>query len=364
MSTSFFALPPPPLELPLTNASTAQCTLVLRTFNHAYKSRFISHVLFTVPSSTLLHNSGDSLAFALPQRYEFSISAFTSTSHLFYKYLACCFLTLLPPASMSTLLSTPSFVDPAKSIKIAAVAKPLKDLLINSLPDDVNLTQGPEHTHELHCVAFPSTSDASTTIYYHSLSSSALLSPPTPLPFDPICRSYHKLSESFSLHSLLLSSASSGLCLDIGSAPGGWSQCLLRSGAKSVIAVDPGNMDIDCLSPNQGLRAGSVTHVRGKLEDSIGAVRGLLEGEKLDCVVCDANVHPLAAVSDIVCSALLGELVKCGAVVNLTVKLTNGRDVPREVLEEKLREGEYEILSYKWLFSNGRKERNLVCRRV
>ena len=117
------SLPPPPEPL-LTAATASTTTLVLRAFNHAYKSRLISHVLDAVgPSTTLLYNSGDSLAFGLPPNDESSIAAFTSTSHLYYKYLACCFLTSLPPASLPDLLSSPSFADPAKIIKIAAVAK-------------------------------------------------------------------------------------------------------------------------------------------------------------------------------------------------------------------------------------------------
>ena len=200
-------------------------------------------------------------------------------------------------------------------------------------------------------------------MYYHSLSTSPLLPTPPPLPFDPVCRSYHKLSESFSLHPELLSSASSGLCLDIGSAPGGWSQCLVHHGATSVVAVDPGAMVAPCLPPGRGLQAGAVTHVRCKLEDGASALEDLLGDELFDCVVCDANIHPLVLIA-IVCSELVGRLVKSNALLNLTVKLTNGKDVPKEVLEEKLKEGGYDMISYRWLFSNGRKERNLVCRRV
>ena len=139
------SLPPPPL----TATATSARFLVLRAFNHAYKSRLISHVLDVVPC-TLVQNSGDSLAFALPPNEDAdSLSTFLSTSHLFYKYLACCFVTSHPPSSFPSLLSLPSLADPAKSIKIAAVAKPLKDLLIKHLPEEVNLTQGPEHTHEV-----------------------------------------------------------------------------------------------------------------------------------------------------------------------------------------------------------------------
>lgn len=98
--------------------------------------------------------------------------------------------------------------------------------------------------------------------------------------------------------------------LDLGAAPGGWTEALLDRGAAEVVAIDPGALD-EAVAARPG-----VAHVRELFADA----RAGLEGP-FDAFVCDACLHEPGAAVDALES--FGPSLAPGALVVVAVKLTN-----------------------------------------
>ena len=122
-------------------------------------------------------------------------------------------------------------------------------------------------------------------------------------------RAYFKLEEALDLAKV--EDLGGKRALDLGAAPGGWTEVLLDRGA-SVVAVDPGALD-----ENVATRPG-VRHVRKKSQAA--RADGDLEGERFDVFVCDMCLHePGDAVAALEACA---PHLKPGALVVLAIKLT------------------------------------------
>ena len=122
-------------------------------------------------------------------------------------------------------------------------------------------------------------------------------------------RAYFKLEEALDLAEV--EDLGGKRALDLGAAPGGWTEVLLDRGA-SVVAVDPGALD-DAVSARPGVR-----HIQKKSQ----AARddGDLDGERFDAFVCDMCLHePGDAVAALEACA---PHLKPGALVVLAIKLT------------------------------------------
>ena len=97
--------------------------------------------------------------------------------------------------------------------------------------------------------------------------------------------------------------------IDLGAAPGAWTQLLARR-ARRVVAVDPAELSSACLQlPN-------VRHVQQSSE-AVDAILAALGDHRVDCIVCDMNqpVHFCGA-----CIAPLLDLLAPGGWVILTLK--------------------------------------------
>ena len=121
-------------------------------------------------------------------------------------------------------------------------------------------------------------------------------------------RAYFKLAEALDLAGV--EDLGGKRALDLGAAPGGWTECLLDRGA-SVVAVDPGALDEPWGRPG-------VRHIQKKSQAA--RADGDLEGEQFDVFVCDMCLHePGDAVAALEACA---PHLKPGALVVLAIKLT------------------------------------------
>ena len=152
-----------------------------------------------------------------------------------------------------------------------------------------------------------------------------------------------------------------GAALDLGAAPGGWTEWLVTDGRAEVcVAVDPG-----ALSQVVGKMRG-VTHLREKAEVAMESGR-LAEAAAvcggIDLVVSDMNMDPRAA-SRLVES--VAPVLKDDAMLLLTLKMVKRGAAAGRSLEAEARkalEGHWVVGEVRQLFSNGRHERTLVATR-
>jgi hypothetical protein len=112
----------------------------------------------------------------------------------------------------------------------------------------------------------------------------------------PMCRAYFKLEEAADRASLPISAE--WKCVDVGAAPGGWTQWIsdrlvsategdreenAHSECGGVWAVDPGNLELSPFPAN-------VTHVQKKAE--LAVADGSVPRNDVSLLVCDANGSP------------------------------------------------------------------------
>lgn len=178
-----------------------------------------------------------------------------------------------------------------------------------------------------------------------------------------LCRAAGKLREA-----LIVSGLWGGSCLkpgltaiDVGSAPGGWTQTLAACGAGLVVSIDPADMDPGVLAHP------AVRHIKLKCQDAVssGALAEHLTGAgrgSVDLVVCDVNAHPNDAVAML--TPVLPLLAPGGRLV-LTLK-TFGRGRGKEAWEAELvrllGDG-FERGTLLWLLANTPCERTYVAQR-
>ena len=167
-------------------------------------------------------------------------------------------------------------------------------------------------------------------------------------------RAYFKLEEALDLAGV--GDLEGKRALDLGAAPGGWTEVLLDRGA-AVVAVDPGALDTN-VAARPGIR-----HVRKMF--SAARADGDFEGELFDAFVCDMCLHkPIHAVEALEACA---PHLRPGALVVLAIKLTqpakstvlNDRRAGPYV--ERLRPLLYDVEAHHLLASRAR-ERTVVGR--
>lgn len=167
-----------------------------------------------------------------------------------------------------------------------------------------------------------------------------------------VSRAYWKLAEAATRWPGLPLGPGSKV-VDVGAAPGGWSQYCLDAGCDLVVAIDPSAL----LVPENG----RLRHVRKRVEDTRDDLRGL--DCQFDACVCDANCHPRFAIRSIVQTVV--PFLKTNAVLVLTLKQPNGvaREDTLAELVAQLRDIAFVDVKVAWLWANRKKERTLyACR--
>lgn len=108
------------------------------------------------------------------------------------------------------------------------------------------------------------------------------------------------------------------VAIDLGAAPGAWTELLASTGAETVFAVDPADLSA------QALALPAVQHVRKRSGDAVPDIRAGLRGRGVDIIVCDMNQLPQECAP---CIAPLLPLLAPGGHVVMTCKFTgNGRE--------------------------------------
>ena len=197
--------------------------------------------------------------------------------------------------------------------------------------------------------------------------------------------------------------------MDVGAAPGGWTQWLASEGGACLcVAVDPAQLHPEVaalvvaseeggpkeekgenageaaeaaaggevegveaetpVKPTGGVgRRCKVVHLCAKLEDAVanGSLARAAPSRGFDLVVCDVNADPRAA-----CRALneASKVLHPRAALLLTLKFVKrGRNAGRQLEAEArvaLGQGGWEVLDVEQLFANGRWERTVVAQRA
>ncbi|KAH9331137.1 hypothetical protein KI387_003245, partial [Taxus chinensis] len=122
-----------------------------------------------------------------------------------------------------------------------------------------------------------------------------------------VSRASTKIEEALHVSDLKLQE--SMLVLDVGAAPGAWTEYLSRH-ANSVLAVDPGKLCI-------GAQRSNVSHICKKVEDAHGELQAWTRTRSFDLLVCDINKHPVEAAQII---AALLQYLRSGGSLILTLK--------------------------------------------
>ncbi len=160
---------------------------------------------------------------------------------------------------------------------------------------------------------------------------------------DRLNRSELKLKEAFAAFGI---GGAMGRCLDVGAAPGGWTDFLARRGS-GVVAIDAGLLDYRNLRAGritvvekvggaylerefsggglggaapfsgQGPRAHDVVHLKGAVDDFGDALKGMAP---FDLACIDMNVAPMESAG---VAVRLAELLVEGSPMVMTIKLTD-----------------------------------------
>ncbi len=165
----------------------------------------------------------------------------------------------------------------------------------------------------------------------------------------PISRAYYKISESIARFGITLDIDAKAL--DIGAAPGGWSQ-YLSSRVKFCVAVDPAKMEIS---------NDKIEHIEKTFQEGINEIKAYAP---YDIVVCDANIDP-REVSAFVSST--PELLSDRGILLMTLKLKyKSKKSVQKAIDETLAilsKGFYKI-EVKRLLSNTPMEATLCARKA
>lgn len=154
-----------------------------------------------------------------------------------------------------------------------------------------------------------------------------------------VSRAENKLTEALSKYKIDLGS-NGGKALDIGAAPGGWTNVLLQHGF-FVDAVDPGDLNPSLLSNPK------VKHYKCKIEN-IAMAEEFAKEHKYDIIVNDMNIEP-EATAEIM--NILTPCLKENGLAIVTIKLPGnpekGINKAVSILSEK-----YNVLKINNLFHN------------
>lgn len=168
-----------------------------------------------------------------------------------------------------------------------------------------------------------------------------------------VSRASTKIEEA--LHIADLKLHQSMLVLDVGAAPGAWTEYLSRN-VEIVVAIDPGKLCTKAQKSN-------VSHICKKVEDAHRELQDWTRMRCFDLLVCDINKHPIETTRII---ALLLPYLKSGGTIIMTLKF-HGRG---KFKTSKINEifsifrdtlGEMECV---WLMANSIYERTFIGKKL
>ncbi|KAL4532313.1 hypothetical protein Ndes2526B_g08218 [Nannochloris sp. 'desiccata'] len=147
-----------------------------------------------------------------------------------------------------------------------------------------------------------------------------------------------------------------GVAIDVGAAPGGWTQVLAET-MDTVVAIDPAALHADVLALT------NVVHIRQQSQAATEEIIAAVGQDKtIDLLVCDINRHPEEMIS--ILKPLLG-MLRSGGMIILTLKYRGkGKEKAGgvEKLKEELGPGFHKV-KILWLTANTENERTAVARK-
>jgi 23S rRNA U2552 (ribose-2'-O)-methylase RlmE/FtsJ len=182
-----------------------------------------------------------------------------------------------------------------------------------------------------------------------------------------ICKAFFKMSELLAeepqwrtaLARPCATAAEQQTCVDIGAAPGGWTELLSRSGNVRVVAVDPADLVAEVAE-----RA-NVHHLRVLLRDaaSFDTLRAALPARGASFLVCDMNVRPSTTAEIIVRMAgLLAPNARVAVTLKITVRSKAARaEQEADAVAILAKSGVFEDIRVRWLFANTQHESTLTA---
>ncbi len=249
-------------------------------------------------------------------------------------FLANATSTELP--SFFSSVAQDGFIDKDETMVLRVQGHPraLQDQLLAMLEEHVELS--PTHfTTVLYVLQIQD-------VYYYGIFPREFFFRKKAKTFEPVCGAYYKIEEAIQRFNIPVSKTWN--VLDIGAAPGGWSQYLCGRTAK-VIAVDPANLQIE--APN-------IVHIRAKFESVIDE---LGRYAPFDMIVCDMNRDPRESAETMVRAS---DLLRENGHLLMTSKLIYKSETGKKALVSRTIEilkDAYQIVGVKWLLANSKNER-------
>ena len=204
--------------------------------SHAHKHRCREWVAARFPDCTLEQNAKDALLFSASDAAAV-VAALAKDEHAARHVHACA----AHGGSTARLEDVPGLAEAAYDAAAATAARlrvrgapGLKEALLKNLPERIQLTPRGA-SHELVVDAVPATH---ATYYYVGCAPLAETFVPSTGDAGDVCRAVHKLREAMVRFAL----PPFRRVVDVGAAPGGWSQVCLEHGAELVVAVDPADL--------------------------------------------------------------------------------------------------------------------------
>eukprot|EP00890_Picochlorum_soloecismus_P004849 jgi/Picsp_1/5365/NSC_02726-R1_ribosomal rna methyltransferase len=170
-----------------------------------------------------------------------------------------------------------------EGIRLMCHPRSMEQWLADSLPEEFTL-HPVRYSHSLQIVTYP-VEHGGHIRYSMRLASEAFQTPRDETTRVPgqFCKAAGKLAEAMIVSGF---TPTSGIAIDVGAAPGGWTQILAQA-MKLVIAIDPAELH-ESLHP-----LGTIRHIRKKSQDTKEDMENILiDGQQVDLICCDANRHP------------------------------------------------------------------------
>lgn len=157
-----------------------------------------------------------------------------------------------------------------------------------------------------------------------------------------IARAYYKIKEIVLENNLDIKNKT---ILDIGAAPGGWSE-YLKNYAKQIIAIDPAKLEIQDYK---------IIHFQEKLEDVIEKVNQY----GYEIIICDINQEFEKVMESIFKLNYKNKIL----IITLKFSRRSNNYVSKRIKEiYEFIKPYSENAKIKWLFANTQKERTLICK--
>lgn len=169
------------------------------------------------------------------------------------------------------------------AIRLMCHPRSMEQWLADSLPEEFVL-HPVRYSYSLQIVTYP-VEHGGHIRYSMRLANEAFQTPRDETRRVPgqFCKAAGKLAEAMVVAGFR---PTSGIAIDVGAAPGGWTQILAKT-MKLVIAIDPAELHESLQSLD------NIRHIRKMSQDTKEDMENILiDGEQVDLICCDANRHP------------------------------------------------------------------------